>query len=290
MIRAVTRAGWEADMRGVLPLIDCPTAVLVNRDGAQAPEMARYTASLIVNARYTELPASTEVAGVADYFSVAIDEVEDLVTGGRTGARRDRILATVLFTDIVGSTELASELGDERWRVLLGRHEEILRDHIAVGGGRVVKMVGDGSLCVFDGPARGIRAAQAFADAVRTLGFEVRGGLHTGECEQIGDDLAGLAVHIGARVGALAGPGEVWVSRTVRDLVVGSGLSFVDRGTHRLKGVEGTWELASLADNKGAPIPVPPEPSAMTPADRLVLRAARRAPGLLRRLGRLQNA
>jgi class 3 adenylate cyclase len=178
-------------------------------------------------------------------------------------------------------------MGDDRWRGVLDRHESILRAHVEAHGGRVVKMMGDGALSVFDGPARAIRGADAFVRAIGDLGIEVRAGLHTGECERIGDDLAGLAVHIGARVGAQAQPGQVWVSRTVSDLVAGSGLRFAARGTHELKGVPGSWELYSLADGDTAAVPVTPQPPATRPSDRAILAAAHRAPALLRLAGRL---
>jgi class 3 adenylate cyclase len=198
-----------------------------------------------------------------------------------------RILATVLFTDIVGSTEQAAEKGDDHWRSVLDRHESNLRAHVDAHGGRVVKMMGDGALSVFDGPARGIRSAQAFVEAIGDLGIDVRPGLHTGECESVGDDLAGLAVHIGARVGAQAQAGEVWVSRTVCDLVAGSGMRFHSRGTHELKGVPGHWELYSLADGNTAAAAVAPQPPATRATDRAILATARRAPASLRLAGPL---
>jgi class 3 adenylate cyclase len=156
------------------------------------------------------------------------------------------VLATVLFTDIVGSTERASAMGDAQWRTLLDRHDDIARREIAAARGRAVKSTGDGFLAVFDGPARAVRCAQAMGKAVDPLGIEIRAGLHTGECELRGDDVAGIAVHLGARIGALAGPGEVLVSSTVRDLTLGSGLEFVDRGRHELKGVPGDWQVLAV--------------------------------------------
>ena len=215
-----------------------------------------------------------------------IDAVERMVTGGRTTRPTQRILTTVLFTDIVGSTALASTIGDRAWRDLLDRHEELLREHVAGAGCRVVKMIGDGSLSLFDGPARAISCAHDFAEAARGLDIEVRAGLHTGECEIVDDDVTGLAVHIGARVGALAGAGEVLVSRTVKDLVVGSGLEFNPRGTHELKGVPGSWELFALEYGGMPTVPVVPEQPRTHASDRIVLAAARRAAGLLRLAGR----
>lgn len=289
MVRAVTQAGWEADMRAVLPTIQAPTLVMANLDGAQALEMARYTATLIPNARFALLPASTEVETVADYFTAAIRQIESLTAGVPVSINSSRILATVLFTDVVGSTELATQLGDERWRVLLERYEQLIGDHVEAAGGRLVGMTGDGSLSIFDGPARAIRCAQRAVEAVDSLGLAIRAGIHTGECEDRGNDIAGIAVHIGARVSAKAGADEVWVSRTVRDLVAGSGLRFQSRGEHELRGVEGLWELFSLDSGDTSPIPVTADPSSLTAADRAILSAARRTPRLLRSAGRLMT-
>jgi class 3 adenylate cyclase len=166
-----------------------------------------------------------------------LDEVEEFFTGERRTSPVDRILATVMFTDIVGSTERAAELGDARWRDLVSRHDALIRRELQRHRGKPIKTLGDGFLATFDGPARGIRCARAITDGVRDLGIEVRAGLHTGECELLGDKVAGIAVHTGARVSALAGAGEVLVSETVRDLVAGSGIAFEDRGEHELKGV-----------------------------------------------------
>jgi class 3 adenylate cyclase len=172
--------------------------------------------------------------------------VEEFLTGVRRGPDPDRVLATVLFTDIVGSTARAAATGDRDWRVLLERHDEVVRKELARFRGREIKQTGDGFLAAFDGPARAVRCAESISDRVRPLGIEVRAGVHCGECELRGGDLAGMAVHIGARVGACAGPGEVLVSSTVKELVAGSGLAFEDRGTHELKGVPGEWRLYAL--------------------------------------------
>jgi class 3 adenylate cyclase len=175
-----------------------------------------------------------------------LDEVEEFLTGVRPHAAVDRVLATVLFTDIVGSTTLAAELGDRRWRDLLQSYYTLARREVDRGRGREIDTAGDGFFASFDGPARAIRCASAIVSAVRPLGITVRAGLHTGECQVIGEKIGGIAVHIGARVAAMAGPGEVLVSRTVRDLVAGSGIRFEDRGTHELKGVPGTWPLFAV--------------------------------------------
>jgi len=174
---------------------------------------------------------------------VVLDEAEEFVTGARPHRERDRVLATVMFTDIVDSTRRAGELGDAGWRDVLERHDDLVREHLRRYQGREVKTMGDGFLATFDGPARAIRCAMAIADQVGRLGIEIRAGLHTGECELRGEDVSGIAVHIGARVAAQANADEVLVSGTVKDLVTGSGLRFVERGVHRLKGVGGEWSL-----------------------------------------------
>jgi class 3 adenylate cyclase len=225
--------------------------------------------------------------GIADWTDLAFDEVERLVTGhARASASPDRILATVLFTDVVDSTRHAAALGDEQWRLINDRHLTVLRSSVDAAGGQLIHTSGDGTLSLLPGPARAIRCAQAISHAVDDLGIRIRAGVHTGECERTDDDLAGLAVHIGARVGAAAGPGEVWVSRTVRDLVAGSGIEMAPRGTHSLKGVPEPWELFSVVDGDLAPVPVAPERAQLGASDRIILAAARRAPRLMRALQR----
>ncbi len=182
--------------------------------------------------------------GDADGYA---EEIEEFLTGARHAPVSDRVLTTVMFTDIVGSTERAAALGDARWRELVGRHDDLIRAELERHRGREVKTMGDGFLATFDGPARGIRCARAIADQVRSLDIELRAGLHTGECELIGDDIGGMAVNIGARIGALAAADEVFVSSTVKDLVVGSGISFSDRGVRELKGVPGEWQLFAVS-------------------------------------------
>ena len=193
-----------------------------------------------------------EIDGVEHFYyqgdvDSILSAVQQFVTGKHEVLDDDRVLATVLFTDIVGSTEKASSLGDRAWRDLLARHHAVVRRQIAHFRGREIATAGDGFLALFDGPARGVRCGLAIRDAVRSLGLEVRAGLHTGECERMGDNVGGIAVHIGARIAAEAGPGEVLASSTVKDLVVGSGLNFQDRGSHALKGVEGEWRLFAAA-------------------------------------------
>jgi class 3 adenylate cyclase len=235
----------HVDVRYVLPSIQAPTLVMHQRDAAfYRVELGRYLAEHIPGARFLELPGS-DIAWFGDQEAI-VAEIEEFITGVRPAPVHDRVLATVMFTDIVESTRLASEWGDARWRDFLERHRELSRRQLGIHRGREVQMLGDGFLATFDGPARAIRCASAVLQGSRALGIDVRSGLHTGECELIGDDVGGIAVHIGARIVSLAGPGEVLVSSTVKDLVVGSGLAFDDRGEHALKGVPGEWRLFAV--------------------------------------------
>lgn len=237
------RMNTAMDTRAVLPLIQAPTLCIYRTDDADVKiEEGRWIASQIPNATLVELPGDSHLFWSEDPTPL-LDEIEEFVTGHRETARPERALATVVFTDIVGSTERAAELGDRDWRALLERHNSTIRRQIERYRGRERGTAGDGFLATFDGPARGVRAARAITEAVRPLGIEVRAGVHTGEVELVDDDIAGMGVHIGARIAALAGPGQVFVSRTVRDLVVGSELEFEERGAHPLKGVPGTWEI-----------------------------------------------
>ena len=240
---ALRRMNGEIDIRTTLSAIRVPTLVL-HRTGDldTSIEEGRYLAAHIPGAKFVDLPGADHLPWAGDQDAI-VDEVEEFLTGVRPAAEPDRVLATVLFTDIVGSTTRAVELGDRRWRDLLFSHNAIVRHELERARGREVKTVGDGFLATFDGPARAIRCACAIRDAVRGLGLAIRAGLHTGECELIGDDVGGIAVHIGARVMARARPHEVLVSSTVKDLVTGSGVEFQDRGMHRLKGVPGAWRL-----------------------------------------------
>ena len=243
MAKAVVRLAAEIDIRDVLPAMTVPTLVLHRRrDGLWPVEGARYVAEHIPGARFVELDGVDHAMFVGDTDAL-LGEIESFLTGARHAADTDRQLLTVLFTDIVGSTERASELGDRRWRSLLESHDEAVREQLGRFRGSEIKTTGDGFLATFDGPARGVDCAREIAAAVRELGIEVRAGLHTGECEVLADDVAGMAVNIGARIGALAQPGEVLVSSTVKDLVVGSGLEFQPRGSHTLKGVPGDWNV-----------------------------------------------
>ena len=203
-------------------------------------------AEQIPGARFIELPGEDHLWFHGDSDAI-LGEMEEFLTGTRGVHEPDRVLATVMFTDIVDSTQRAAEMGDRRWRDLMGRHDALMRGQLERFRGREVKTMGDGFLATFDGPARAIRCACCAREAVSQLGIEIRAGLHTGECELIGEDVGGIAVNIGARVAAKAGSGEVLVSRTVTDLVAGSGIHFTERGPHALKGVSGEWQLFAVA-------------------------------------------
>ncbi len=243
---ALARMNTQIDIRQVLPAIRVPTLVL-HRTGDRDIDVggARWLAERIPGARFVELPGDDHLPWAGDQDAL-LGEIEEFLTGMRHVDVSDRVLATVLFTDIVGSTERAAALGDREWRELLSRHHVLVRRELERFRGREIDTAGDGFLASFDGPARGIRCACAIRDGVRAIGLEIRAGLHTGECEVMGDQLTGLAVHTGARVASLAGPGEVLVSSTVRDLVAGAGLEFADRGEHVLKGVPGAWHLFAV--------------------------------------------
>lgn len=238
------------DVRPVLPAITAPTLVLHHTDDRIIPAaQGRVVAELIPQARYLELPGLDHLLFFEDPDEI-LDEIEEFVTGTRREREPERMLATILFTDIVGSTERAATAGDREWRRLLERHDQLVRAELARHRGREIKQTGDGFFAAFDGPARAVECASAITTGVRPLGLEVRAGVHTGECEVRDGDLAGMAVHIGARVGAQAQSGEVLVSGTVKDLVVGSDLRFEDRGTAELKGVPGEWRIFALAGDR----------------------------------------
>jgi pimeloyl-ACP methyl ester carboxylesterase len=236
----------QVDVRAILGTVRVPTLVLHRRDEAMPVEFARNVAAKIPGARLVELDGVDHWPAVGDVESIT-GEVEHFLTGQRHEHSLDRVLATVMFTDIVDSTRCAADLGDRHWRKLLERHDEFTRAEIARFQGREIKHTGDGFLATFDGPTRAVRCATTLTERVSELGIEVRSGLHTGECERRGDDIGGIAVHIGARIAALAQAREVLVSRTVKDLVNGSGIAFQERGTHVLKGVPGEWTLFAPA-------------------------------------------
>ncbi len=243
--RALIAMNSQMDVRAVLPTIRVPTLVLHRRgDRDSNPEEGRYIAERIPGGRFVELSGDDHVPWIdADQV---VDEIEEFLTGVRPAPERDRVLATVLFTDIVGSTERAADVGDRRWRDVLAAYHAAVRAELDRFRGREIDTAGDGFFASFDGPARAIRCAHTIRDAVRALGLELRTGLHTGECEVIGDKLGGIAVHIGARVAGEARPGEILVSSTVKDLVAGSGIDFEDRGVRALKGIPGDWHMFAV--------------------------------------------
>jgi class 3 adenylate cyclase len=246
-IRQIMEVIGETDIRDVLPSIRVPTLVMHRRDDTFIKiEHSRYIAEHVPGARYVELEGSENLFSIGD-TDAWIGEVEEFLTGERQEREPDRMLATVLFTDICDSTRTAAEVGDSSWRHLLEDHDALVRRALDRHRGREVKQTGDGFLATFDGPARAIRCAASITEGVRNIGLEVRTGLHTGECEVMNGDLGGLAVHIAARVMGSAGPGEVLVSSTVKDLVVGSGIEFQERGVQELKGVPGEWRLFAVS-------------------------------------------
>jgi len=243
---ALYRMDIKVDVRNILSSVHVPTLVL-HRAGDRMiyAQAGRYLADHIGGAKYVELPGADHLVWVGDRDAV-VGEIEEFLTGIRHAPEGDRVLATVLFTDLVGSTELLARIGDERWRALLGAHHRLVRAEFARFAGREIDNQGDGFLASFDGPARAVRCALAIRSTLRSIELTVRQGLHTGEVERVGPKLEGLAVHLGARVASAAGAGEILVSSTVRDLVAGSGLRFTDRGAHMLKGVPEAWHLYAV--------------------------------------------
>ena len=293
MARATAEAAFRIDVRSVLPAITAPTLVIHATDDLIPIQGARYLADHIPGACLMEIDGHDHAPWVSDPDNIG-NAIEDFLTGSHTPTRPGhRVLKTVLFTDIVGSTARAAALGDERWRAVLEQFHEIAAGLAQRFGGTVVKSTGDGHLATFEGPTQAIRCAAALHEDLERLGIEIRAGIHTGECELLRDDIGGIAVHIAARVMGLAHSSETLVSSTVRDLVVGSGIGFDDRGLQELAGVPGQWHLLAV-DPRGAPpgsreaelasLPTPSTRSAMRRSDRAVAAVARRAPWLLRRL------
>jgi pimeloyl-ACP methyl ester carboxylesterase len=244
----------QIDVRHVLPAIRVPTLILHSaNDRAMEIGHARYLADRISGAKLVELTGPDHIPWLSDGDLVS-NEIEEFLTGVRHGPEPDRVLVTVLFTDIVGATEKAASIGDRGWHDLLDAHHALVRRELSTFRGREIDTAGDGFLAAFDGPARAIRCACAISESMRSLGIEVRAGLHTGECEVMGDKFGGIAVHIGARIAALASAGEVLVSSTVRDLVAGSGLTFLDRGMQPLRGVPEAWHLFAVSAARVAPV------------------------------------
>jgi class 3 adenylate cyclase len=246
LLQGYLRAALQVDARPLLPLVQAPTLILHRRDHGFIPiEHARYLAEHLPRAKLVELPGADALL-IWETPELALDHIEEFLTGIHPTAKPRRVLATVLFTDIVGSTQQASRVGDRQWRELLNVHDDLARRLVEEAGGRVVKTTGDGVLATFDGPGRGIGCAAAVKDELGGIGLQIRAGLHTGEIELRDGDVGGMAVHIAARVMAAAEPGEILTSRTVRDLVVGSDVALKDRGSQPLKGVEGSWQLFAV--------------------------------------------
>jgi class 3 adenylate cyclase len=298
MARAIMRAATLIDARQALPRISAPTLVLHREDSFIPVELGRHLAGEIEGSKLVVFPGDDHFIWVGAWEPI-IDEIEQFLTGARGRSDPDRALTTVLFTDIVDSTARAAELGDARWRALLERHDEVTSRELQRYGGRMIKTLGDGALAAFEGPAKAIRCARAICGEVRALGIELRAGVHSGECELRGEDVAGIAVNVGARIGALARPSEILVSGTVRELVMGSGLEFAERGSHVLKGVPGDWRLCSVVGDgrmDARPVSeVDSETAALTPGpretmrvrDRAMLTAAERAPRLMQTFGKV---
>lgn len=295
MARATVSALSGMDVRSVLPVLDVPTLVIHATGDIVPVQLGRYLADHIPGARMVEV-AGNDHAPWLTQPDVTIDAIEEFLTGAHAHQPSRRALRTLLFIDIVGSTDRAAAVGDDRWHALLQRYDEIARETVERFDGSVIKSTGDGHLATLDGPAQAIRCAQALMSAVDALDLELRCGVHTGECELMGDDVGGIGVHIAARIMAEAAPGEILVSSTVRDLVVGSGLGFDDRGAHTLKGVPGEWQLLAVRSGGASPTspegmlaahPTPPVGTGMRRSDRAMSVVARRAPGLMRGMARL---
>ena len=295
MARATVAAMSGVDVRAVLPVLNVPTLV-VHATGDIVPvQLGRHLADHIPGARLLEVEGNDHPPWLSQP-DVTMGTIEEFLTGVHAHQPSRRALRTLLFTDIVGSTDRAAAVGDERWHALLQKYDEIARETVERFEGRVIKSTGDGHLATLDGPAQAIHCAEALLSAVDALDIELRCGVHTGECELLGDDLGGIGVHIAARIMAEAAPGEIVVSSTVRDLVVGSGLGFDDRGSHTLKGVPGVWQLlavrsggASATSPEGmlAAHPTPAVSTGMRRSDRAMSVVARRAPGVMRGMARL---
>jgi pimeloyl-ACP methyl ester carboxylesterase len=246
-VTALTMMNSEIDVRHILPTIRVPTLILHSmHDQAIAFGAGQYMADRIPQAKLVKLPGPDHLVWLSDADAI-LGEIEEFLTGVRQGIEPDRVLATVLFTDIVGATEEAARLGDRRWHDLLDSHHSLVRRELSRFRGREVNTAGDGFFAAFDGPARAIRCACAISDGVQSLGLKVRAGIHTGECEIMGEEIGGIVVHIGARIAALASPGEVLVSRTVKDLVAGSGVTLRDYGVKSLKGISHEWHIYSVS-------------------------------------------
>lgn len=280
----------QLDIQDVLRSVQVPTRVLYLESGTLPEAAVRYVAELVPGATFHTLPEPPPGSSIGQAFVPVIEHVEEVATGSLHSVDADRFLGTVLFTDVVASTELLADVGDARYQQLRSSHERLVRLAVEEAGGELVNVIGDGTISVFDGPTTAVRCAERICRESKEDGVVVRSGVHTGELQRDGRNITGMAVHIGARVGAEAGSGEVLVSRTVKDLVVGSGLGFTSRGEHQLKGVPDTWELFAVADTRAQEGTVPLEESLQTSMDSMVIQSARKAPALSRAALRMMNA
>jgi class 3 adenylate cyclase/pimeloyl-ACP methyl ester carboxylesterase len=278
------------DASQILSAIQAPTRVLYLPTAAEPKAAVQKVAELAPNATFYELPPTPPGAAVGEPWLKVWDHVEEMATGVRHNPESDRFLGTVLFTDVVASTELLAKVGDASYRDVHASHERQVRLQVERAGGRLVTVTGDGTFSIFDSPTKAVRSASEICRSAHDLGISVRAGVHTGELARMGPNATGLSVHVGARIGAAAGPDEVLVSRTVRDLVAGSGLAFVSRGERQLSGVPGTWELFALAEAGEQADTLPAEPSLETMLDKAALQTARTAPGVIRVALRVGNA
>ncbi len=280
----------DQDVRDVFRSVQVPTRVLW-QTGCPFPEAyGRYAASLIPEAAFHSLPESPPGSSIGHIFVPVWNHLEEAATGTPHSADADRFLGTVVFTDVVGSTELLADLGDEKYQDLRADYERAVRLEVEAAGGQLLTVMGDGTMSVFESPSKAVRCADSICRDAAAEGLKIRAGVHTGEVQRDGMNVTGMTVHIGSRVGAAAGSGEVWVSRTVHDLVVGSGLRFASRGEHELKGVPGGWELFALSHAGGQADMLPAEESMQTPMDKMAIQTARRAPSFARAAMRMANA
>jgi len=287
-VKGLIEFGRGVDVREIARTVRQPALVIHMTEDPVPVEFGREAAELLPNARFVEFAGHDHAFWFTENDAI-VDEIEGFLTGAQPVARPQHVLASILFTDVVGSTAKAAELGDRAWRVLIERHNVLVETRVGRAGGRVVKFTGDGALCSFPGAVTATQCADELCrDARRDLALSLRAGVHTGECEVIGDDLVGMAVNIGSRVSAKAGPGEVLVSDAVVELAAGSGLDFEPRGTHELKGVPGRWTLHALrgTDSAGR-IAIEPRADRPSAADRVTLTLARRTPRLVRAITRV---
>lgn len=284
-------AALSLDYSELFPTVQAPTRVLYPPTGREPIEVVQRVAELVPAAEFCELSPTPPGASIGQTYDVVWRHLREMATGTPDSSDSDRFLGTVLFTDLVASTELLARIGDAKYRDLRATHERQVRLHVEEAGGRLVNVIGDGTISLFDGPTRAVGAAERIRRAAEEIGINVRIGVHTGELERTGQDVTGMSVHIGARISALAAPGEVLVSSTVRDLALGSGRTFVARGTHELKGVPGRWTVYAVGDMSASPpAALPAEPSLETVFDRAALRTARNAPRAMRLALRVGNA